>query len=366
VVVCLFDGLTSPTTLDEEIVGRLRRSGRPVVYAVNKTEGAAAHRTALEYHELGVEELLSISSAHGTGIGDLVDAVVARLPAPEPGPGKGPEGVRLAVMGRPNSGKSTLANTLVGEERMIVDERPGTTRDAVQIPLTFMGQQWILIDTAGMRRPRSISLEVEELSVQHAVRAIEVASVVLLLVDAAIDVAEQDHRLANLVIRRGRGLVVGMNKWDRIRKKRARPTFSRPWMPDPGTLEFVPVVPMSGLEAWNLEEVFEVLGRVAVALERRIPTSDLNRFLEEAIAAHQPPAFRHRPVKINYATQVATAPPVFAFFANHPEGITPAYRRYLENKLRGSFDLEGVPIRLSFRRKPGRRPFTPYRRGGAA
>ncbi len=353
VILCLFDGAASPTMLDEEIVNHLRRSGKKVVYAANKTEKKIASQEAIEYHELGVEHIHMVSAAHGHGVGDLLDAIVAELPPPREGGPPGPKGIRLAVMGRPNAGKSTLVNTLLDEERMIVDDTPGTTRDAVQLPVTFMGHPYVLIDTAGMRRRRSISEAVEELSVLHAVKAMRLADVVLLLVDASDAIAEQDLRIANLALRMGRGLVVGMNKWDALAEKPKKLVFARP-RTDPGTLDFVPVVRLSGLKAWNLEEVFETVNRTWGNLERRIATPELNRFLEQAVADHQPPAFRHRPVRLNYATQVETKPPTFSIFTNHPEGIGDGYRRFLENRLRETYDLTGVPIRLQFRRKSRR------------
>jgi GTP-binding protein len=356
VIVCLFDGSVPPGHLDQEIVDHLRRSAKPVVHVANKTESARAAATALEYHELGIGDLIPVSAAHGRGTGELVDAILARLPPPTAqGREKPPPGARLAIMGRPNAGKSTLVNTLLGEERMIVDERPGTTRDAVQLPVTFMGCPYVLIDTAGMRRRRSIGAHVEELSVLHAVRAMSVADVVLLLVDAADQVAEQDMRIANLALRRGRGLVVALNKWDAIEGRAPRAEFARPYS-DPGSLESVPVVRLSGLTGWNLEEAFETVNRVFAALSRRIPTPELNRFLEEAVRDHQPPSHRHRPVRLNYATQTGSSPPRFTVFTNHPEAIAEPYRRYLENRLRKAYDLAGVPIRLSFRSKAaGRR-----------
>jgi GTP-binding protein len=350
VILCLFDGASSPTMLDEEIVGHLRRSGKDVVYAANKTEKKVASQEAIEYHELGVDDIHMISAAHGQGIGELLDVVVSRLPSPSGGEPSGPKGLRLAVMGRPNAGKSTLVNTLLDEQRMIVDDTPGTTRDAVQLPVTFMGHPYTLIDTAGMRRKRSIREAVEELSVLHAVKAMRLADVVLLLVDASQTIAEQDLRIANLVLRMGRGLVVGMNKWDAVAEKPEKLAFARPYT-DAGTLDFVPIVRLSGLRAWNLEDVFETVNRTWANLERRIPTPELNRFLEKAVQDHQPPAFRHRPVRLNYAAQVETKPPTFTIFSNHPEAVGDAYRRYLENRLRDLYDFTGVPIRLVFRRK---------------
>lgn len=354
VIVCLFDGAASPTSLDEEIVGHLRRAGKPVLYAANKTESERARQGALVYHELGVDHIHMISAAHGQGVGPLLDDVVSLLPTPrDTTDGDAPEGVRLAVMGRPNAGKSTLVNSLLDEERMIVDERPGTTRDAVQLPVTYMGKPYVLIDTAGMRRKRSVHEAVEELSVLHAVKALQLADVVLLLVDSLEKVAEQDLRIANLALDRGRGLVIGMNKWDVLEERPEKLVFARP-RTDPGTLDFLPVVRLSGLRAWNLEEVFEAVDLVWSNLSRRIPTAQLNQFLEALVQAHQPPVFRHRPVRLNYATQVETRPPTFTIFTNHPEGVTDAYQRYLENRLRQEYELTGVPIRLRFRRKSGR------------
>jgi GTP-binding protein len=201
-----------------------------------------------------------------------------------------------------------------------------------------------------MRRKRSIHEIPEELSVLHAVRAIAVSRVVLLLVDATEEVAEQDQRIANLALRRGRGLVVALNKWDALEKKPAKPTFARPWMSE-GNLDFIPVVRLSGKNAWNLEETFETINLVARNLERRVPTAELNVFLERAVHDHNPPAFRHRPVRLNYMTQAETSPPTFVIFTNHPQGIVDHYRRYIENRLRDAYDFTGVPIRLSFRAK---------------
>ncbi len=352
VIVCLFDGASPPSALDVEVVARLRRSARPVLYVANKTEGRAAKQVALEYHELGIEHILPVSAAQGDGIGELVDAILDLLPIPDAPGNDAPaasDGIRLAIMGRPNAGKSTLVNTLLGQERMIVDAEPGTTRDAVQHRLERAGKRYVLIDTAGMRRPRSIGRITEELAVLHAVKAMTLADVVLLLVDVSAEISDQDLRIANLAIKRGRGLVVCLNKWDMPAEKPDL-VLARPFT-NVGTLEYIPVLRLSGKEGWNLDEVFSTVERVAAARSRRLSTSELNRFLELALRDHQPPAVNRRPLTLKYITQVADAPPTFAVFCNHPEGVTAPFRRFLENRMRQTWDFTGVPIRLSFRAK---------------
>jgi GTP-binding protein len=232
---------------------------------------------------------------------------------------------------------------------MIVDDAPGTTRDAVQHSITYNGKPWVLIDTAGMRRRRSIDLIAEELSVLHAVKAMSLADVVLMLIDVTEEIADQDLRIANLAIKRGRGLVVGLNKWD-IAGDKPELEFAKPFS-DTGTMHYIPVERLSGKESWNLDKVFTLVERVAVNRKRHISTGVLNRFIEKVVSDHQPPAFRHKPVTIKYATQVDDSPPIFALFTNHPEGFQDTYRRYIENRFREDFDFLGVPIRLVFKRK---------------
>jgi len=359
-VIFLFDGREGVNPADADAVDLLRRSGKPVFFAVNKLDGDKQEPALADFFSLGLDLLFPISTAHGRGISDLMDAVTAAFPRPEKEEGE-TEGVpsvrpereaplRVAIVGRPNVGKSSLLNRLVGFERSIVDSTPGTTRDAIDSLIEWQGKPILLVDTAGVRRRTRIHEHIEQSSVLIALKALERAEVGLLVIDAVEGMADQDVRLAQYAWERGRGLVVVINKWDAMppeRKNQAR------YLEDlhhffPITVS-LPVVFLSALTGARLKTLLPVVERVAQAHAVTIPTALLNRHMQEWVKRNQPPNYKGRQPRIFYVAQVATRPPLIALFTSVPEGIPTAYARYLENQLRATFKLEGTPIKLSFR-----------------
>lgn len=366
VVVGVFDATSPPTVDDELVVDLLRRAGRRVLWAANKIDRARDAAATSEYYRLGVENLQPISAASGAGVGELLDRILAALPpagepeAEEAGvpPADGPDEApapppvpRVAVIGRPNAGKSTLVNRLLGTERMLVDERPGTTRDAVDALVETEHGPLVLIDTAGLRRRARIAERLEQLAALSAVRALERCHVALLLTDGSAEAgADQDRHLLGLAAARGRALVVVVNKIDLVRGAAALRELDRRVRDAFGFAAYAPVRFVSARSGRGVPELLHTVRRVHEAFNRRVPTPELNRFLESAVEKHSPPLFRNKPVRLLYAAQTAVRPPSFVFFANHPDGVHASYARYLENRLRERYGFDGCPLRLRFRR----------------
>ncbi len=348
VVLFVVDTPTGLTSHDEEIAELLRRSGRPVVLVANKVDAPAAAAGAYEFHALGLGDPVMVSAVHGLGIGDLLDAVVALLPDAGAGPAAA-EAVRVAVLGRPNVGKSSLVNALLGEERVVVDPRPGTTRDAVDTPLVYDGRPVVLIDTAGLRRRSRVEERVEFYSTRRTYEALARADVAVLVVDATEGITDQDQRIARIVYEAGRALVVAINKWDLLTG----------YTPDQVTrvaqtrLRFLGAVPVSltsALRHDGIDSLMRAVFRAAAAYTTRIPTGPLNRVIAQAISTTEPSAdATGRRLHIYYATQPETRPPTIVLFVNAPRLMPTDYRRYLERRLRDAFDLAGTPIRWTLR-----------------
>lgn len=350
VILFLLDGREGLNPLDQEIAGLLRRSGKPVLPVVNKIDHLYAAEEITSFYRLGMGEPLSVSAAHGRGTGDLLDRVCDLLPEEREAGAAGAETVRVAVVGRPNAGKSQLINTILGRERVIVSATPGTTRDAIDTPFEHDGTTFTLIDTAGVRRKSKVKEAVEYYSVLRALKAVERADVALLLLDAEQGSAEQDQRLAGYVDKAGRGLIIGVNKWDLITgRKEAR----REWLDRIGRdfafVSYAPVLFFSALTGSRVEQLFPLITRVHRELYKRIPTALLNELVEDALAVNPPAAAKGKQLKIYYAAQISGRPPTFAFFVNNPRLVHFSYRRYLENRLREAFDFTGTPLRLNFR-----------------
>lgn len=349
-IIFLVDVKEGVTGSDLEIAGLLRRSGKPVLLAVNKADNERRRRDAMEFYELGLGEPIPISAHHGTGTGDLLDALLKvgwseMRPLPT-------EGTSIAIVGRPNVGKSSLLNNLLGRERMIVSETPGTTRDAVDSLIDWNGQQVTLIDTAGIRKRGRIIPGIERYSVIRALRAIQRADVALLLLDATEGITEQDAHIAGYVVDEARGLVLVVNKWDLVEKD----AYSVQYYTDEirRALRFVayaPLVFVSAITGQRVREAMDVALEVQESRSTRVPTGELNRLVMDAVSRHAPPSKRGKRLKIYYATQVGTAPPRFVFFVNDPDLVHFSYQRYLENQLRESFGFEGSPVRMAFRRR---------------
>ncbi|WP_420455320.1 ribosome biogenesis GTPase Der [Rubrivirga sp.] len=356
VILFVVDTLTGISDLDAEVAAMLRRAEQPVIVVANKSDNEARKLDASEFWSLGFEHLFALSAINGTGTGDFLDAVVAALPD-EPEADEDDDAPRIAFLGRPNVGKSSLANKLLGRTRSIVTEVAGTTRDSVDARLTIGegddAREVVLVDTAGLRKKARITENVEFYSTLRTERALQACDVAVVLVDGERGLESQDARVLREAEQLKKGLVIVVNKWDLVADKETNTArdIEREMRERLGLLDFVPVVFASALTGQRADKVLEVALRVFDERRKRVPTARLNEVIEAAVRRQSPPSWRGAYVKIKYASQVRDEPPVFAFFANHPEGIKESYRRYLENRLREAFGFEGVPLTLSFKRK---------------
>jgi GTPase len=359
----LIDARAGPTPVDHAFADLVRKSGKPTILIANKSEGAAGEAGALEAYALGLGEPVAISAEHGEGLADVYEALRAALPDETAEPAAASEDdeakaddsarpIRVAVVGRPNSGKSTLVNRLLGEERLLTGPEAGITRDAIAVDLDWRDRRFRVFDTAGLRRRSRVEEKLEKLSVADAVNAVRFADVVVLLMDVQQLFEEQDLRIADLVEREGRALVIAFNKWDLAERKPGAITKLREetdhWLPQ---LKGVPVVAVSGLTGEGLDRLMQAVVDVHAVWNRRVPTNALNRWLSEAMEAHPPPAVSGRRIRLNYITQAKSRPPSFVLFCARADAVPDAYRRYLVNGLREAFDLPGTPIRLILREK---------------
>ncbi|WP_200259444.1 ribosome biogenesis GTPase Der, partial [Halorhodospira neutriphila] len=356
--VLLVDASAGLNAADEAIAEELRRAGLPVLLAVNKVDGLDPRLASAEFHALGIGEVHPIAARRGQGVPALLDAVLAALPAEARAapaePAEAEEGVPVAVIGRPNVGKSTLINRLFGEARVLVYDAPGTTRDSIAVPFERDGQRYTLIDTAGVRRRSQVPEGVEKLSVVKSLEAIERASVVLLVTDAQEGITEQDARLAGHVLQAGRALVVVINKWDGLgpeQRRKVRRDLDLRF----AFLGFARHHFVSARHGTGVGLLLGSVDRAHAAAHRDLPTPALNEALHEAVAAHQPPLVRGRRVKLRYAHQGGHNPPVIVVHGNQVQRLPAAYVRYLENFFRERFDLYGTPVRVECR--TGENPF---------
>ena len=344
------DAAAGLTASDELVADQLRRSEREVLLIANKADRREASANVHELHALGLGEPILISAYHGEGTGDLLDDVVERLP--EPGAAEESERaqpIRIAIVGRPNVGKSSLANAILGEERTIVSDIPGTTRDAIDSPFAFEGHEMVLVDTAGIRRRGKIGRGVERHSVQQAERAIARADVVFLLIEPSEHTAAQDMHIASRIVEFGKGMVLVVNKWDLAEPGTERGAYAREI---DGRYRFAPWAPVhftSALTGQGIPDLLQLAVHVDEVRRRRVQTSELNRVLQRAFVQHPPRSVGRRRLKLLYVTQAEVQPPTFVFFVNDPELLHFAYRRYLENRIRDAFGFEGAAIRLRFR-----------------
>ncbi len=359
VVVFVLDGRAGLSAADEEAVAVIRETGRPLLIAVNKLDRPAQEAAAAEFYALGADRLFPISSAHGLGIGELLDEVIARLPPSQAAAESAPE-LRAALIGRPNVGKSSLLNRLAGFTRAMVDDSPGTTRDTVDVRVKVRDRDILLIDTAGIRRPTRVSGELEQHSVARAIETIRRAEVLLLVVDGLEGVTDQDARLARLVENHDRALVVVVNKWDAAaRLKRRVPAFARDLHERYPFLDFATVVFTSALTGDGLSEILPAALEAGRAFRASFQTSLLNRILAEATAALDPPLVDRHRLNLMYVTQVGSSPPRFRFFSNLERDIPAHYMRFLEARFRDALELRGTPLRFEFRKAAGRERFGP-------
>jgi len=364
-VVFVVDSREGLTTADRFVADVIRRSGKPAVIAVNKSEGREDEVAVTEFHALGFGEPRALSAAHRQGIEELVDAVLAGTEPAGPEDQPAPEGrdVRFCVIGRPNVGKSTLINRLIGEDRLIAFDEPGTTRDTIFVPFERDGRRYTLIDTAGVRRRARVEDGVEKFSVIKTLQAIEEANVVVGVLDAQDTVAEQDATLLGIVADRGRAMVIAVNKWDHVAPER-RAEIREQLAQRLRFLDFAPVHFISALHGSGVGELMQSVEAAYEAAMRTLPTPELTRALEAAIKQHQPPLVRGRRIKLRYAHQGGRNPPVIVIHGTQAERTPEDYRRFLGNSFRQAFDLRGTPVKVEFRSETnpfaGRRnPLTP-------
>ena len=351
VILFVMDGKEGLTPSDKEIADILRRLNKPVFYIVNKIDGPMHEEKAFEFYGLGVEPIHSISAEHGYGVDGLMDEVMKVLPRlTEERWDK--DAAKVAVVGRPNVGKSSLINRLLGYKRVIVDEAPGTTRDAIDTFFERDGKKYVLIDTAGIRRKSRISLRLEKYSIVEALRTIDQSDVALLLLDSKEGVTGQDARIGGFIQEKGKGCVLVVNKWDLVEKdSNTMVEFERKIYGDLKYLSYAPILFISALTGQRVPKILSMVDHVAEQTKKRISTGPLNRSFMQWVERFTPPLYKNRIVKLNYITQVSTAPPTFVIYTNIPDGIHFSYERYLTNQMRETFSFEGVPIRLQFRKK---------------
>ncbi|MBM3518502.1 MAG: ribosome biogenesis GTPase Der [Alphaproteobacteria bacterium] len=356
-VLFMIDARAGILPLDESLARVLRRSGKPVVLVANKCEGSRAEQGFLEAFALGLGEPLRLSAEHGEGLADLYDALAAILPGTEEGATeeRGIAPLQLAIVGRPNVGKSTLVNRLIGAERQITGPEPGITRDAIAIDWGVRGQRVRLVDTAGLRRKGRIVDRAEDLAVEDSLRAIRLAQVAVLVIEGrALD--RQDLAIARFAAEEGRAVVIAVNKWDLVADRQPALTGLRERLAEAlPQLKGVAVVPLSALTGEGMSRLMPAVLAAFAVWGRRVPTGELNRWLNEAVADHPPPAVAGRAQRLRYITQARVHPPTFVLFASRAEALPESYLRYLTNGLRERFRLPGVPIRMHLRK--GRNPY---------
>ncbi len=351
-IVFIADGRAGVTALDRDLALELRRLGKPVTLAVNKTEGMDAEIANADFHALGYPPV-SISAAHGAGVAQLMRAVLTGLPvAAEEAPAEAVP--RVAIVGRPNVGKSTLLNAMLGEERVVVFDQPGTTRDSVRVPFERGRRRYVLIDTAGMRRQARIVAPVEKFSIVKTLQAVDEANVVILVLDAQQEVSDQDAALAGFVLERGRSLVIAVNKWDGLDASR-RDWIKRELQRKLAFLAFARTVFISALHGTGVAALFPAVDRAYASALGTIATSRLNRILGQAVQATPPPMVRGRRIKLKFAHQGGKNPPLVVIHGNQVDAVPEAYCRYLANVFRTRLKLEGTPVRIEFRQ--GENPF---------
>jgi GTP-binding protein len=353
-ILFLMDGREGLTPADLEITGMLRKVEKPVLYGINKMDTEKQDPLLLDFYRIGADRLYPLSAEHGLGIGPLMDDLVDALPPQEKAEGREEEEdrIRIAVIGKPNVGKSSLVNRILGFERTIVSETPGTTRDAIDTPFELSGKKYVLIDTAGIRRKSRISRTLEKYTVMEAIATLNRSDIALLLIDGQEGITEQDAKIAGIAFERGVAPIIVVNKWDLVEKdERTMGQFALKIKDTLKFLDFAPILSVSAVTGQRVLRIFEVIDGVFGEYTKRIPTGELNRKIEEMTAAFPPPLLKGKRNPVYFGTQFAVKPPSFVLFVRDPSAVHFSYERYLANRIREAFDLKQVPIRLVFRKK---------------
>jgi GTP-binding protein len=348
-ILFVMDAREGLTPLDREIYDFLRVRNKAVFPVVNKVDGPRQEEEVYEFYELGVERLYGIAAEQGTGIGDLMDELVETFPSDEfpPEPGS----MRISVIGKPNVGKSTLINSLIGEKRLITSDVPGTTRDTIDTPLIHDGQSYLLIDTAGIRKKSKVTHRIETYSVIMVLKSIERSDLCLILIDATAGVTEQDLKIAGLAHEAGAASILLLNKWDRARHERERKQLLEDIRVAFKFMDYAPALFISALTGYGLDKIFPLVEKIKDSFYKRVTTSRVNQALRQAVTRHEPPFYRKNKLRFYYGTQIDTAPPTFVIFSNAPAGVHFSYRRYLSNALREALGFPDVPIRMFLKKR---------------
>ncbi|MFH1758529.1 MAG: ribosome biogenesis GTPase Der [Pseudomonadota bacterium] len=351
-VLFLMDGKEGLNPADIDVAHYLRKVAKPVFYVVNKIDGERQEENVIDFYQLGIPALYSISAEHGRGVADLMDGVLKILPS-APLPEKREEGeIRVALVGRPNVGKSSLLNKLIGRPRAVVDSTPGTTRDAIDTPLKREGRKYIFIDTAGIRRKSRVSKRLEKYMTIRALRSLERCNVAMLLLDGFEGLTDQDARIAEFAEENGRALILVVNKWDLVVKDTStQEQYKKRIRKEIKTLDYLPILFISALTGQRVSKIFATIDAVISEYRKRIATAGLNQWLQETVRSNPPPLAGSRSVKLYYISQVSTGPPTFVLFTNEPRGITESYLRYLMRQLREKYGFAGTPLRIILRRR---------------
>ena len=353
VILFVCDARAGITTEDADVAKLLRQSKKPIVLAINKTDSPKQELNTFEFYNLGIGDPIAVSASNHLGLGDLLDAVVAKFPSDKTqGDMDEEDEIKVALIGRPNVGKSSIFNALVGEERSIVSDVAGTTRDAIDTPVVRNGQKYLFIDTAGMRRKAKVDEPIEKYSVMRSLRAVDRSDVVLMVFDAVEGVTEQDKRIVGYAHEAGKAIILVVNKWDLYEKDNTSTLrYTETLRKELVFLQYAPVVFVSAVTKQRIHRLPEVISYAAEQNAMRISTSILNQVIEDAVAINPPPTEKGKRLKIMYVTQVKIKPPTFVIFVNEPEIMHFSYQRYLENKLREAFGFEGTPIQMIIRGK---------------
>lgn len=352
-IILLVDGKHGINPIDYDIANVLRRSNKPVYLAVNKIDAPEHFNNIADFYELSLGEPHAISALHGSGgVGDLLEAITEDFEANESD--EDSDLIKLAIVGKPNAGKSSIINSLLGEERVIVSDISGTTRDSIDSKVKYDGEEFILVDTAGIRKKSKVDWGVEKFAVDRAIRAIKDCDIAVLVIDAIDGLTDQDKKISQTIVEAGKGLIIAVNKWDLVEDKdKSDPTakYTQKLMQEAPFLDFAPKIFISAKTKQRLVNIYKKAQEVYEQCQKRVSTSILNKVLLEAMAMNPPTTKRGKKLRVYYATQVRTAPPTFILFVNNEELVQESYKRYLENKMREAFGFFGTPIRISFRER---------------